>query len=374
MSVAAPTVAALLRELREEIIARWISVERARREPLSTLDMHDLVDSLPVLLDELADHLESHLEDARFDVPILETAARHGAQRVSLRIPLAYLVDEYSILRRLLTQLIRETGRAVDPDEVEQLHAALDAAIIRSVTAYVASIDTARDRMIGIVGHDLRNPVNAIALGAEALKTRIPAESPEGRIVTRIAHSSERAARMIHDLLDYSQASSHGAIPINPARANLAAVISHVVEETRQAFPQRTIVLETPAPAEAGALDGVWDADRIAQVVSNLTRNALQHSLAATPVTVRAWALDERHVCVEVHNDGAPIPPTLLPQLFEPFLQGEQGNGRREGNVGLGLFIAHEIVRGHRGQITADSRAGFGTTFRVVLPRWEFEG
>jgi signal transduction histidine kinase len=153
-----------------------------------------------------------------------------------------------------------------------------------------------------------------------------------------------------------------GGIPVQPRPLDFHEHVRRVVDEVQVAHPERHIDF-----LARGDGRGEWDEGRLAQVVTNLVGNALQHSPPGTPVRVSTWS-EGPDVCLEVHNEGAPIPAELLPRLFEPYRQGpEAGEGR--GSLGLGLYITRQIVLGHQGTLEVRSRAGDGTTFTVRLPR-----
>lgn len=215
-----------------------------------------------------------------------------------------------------------------------------------------------RDHFVGIVGHDLRNPLTAILTSAQLLLRYGNLDARQSRVVTRVFASAERMARMIDDLLDFARTRLGGGFPINPRRIDLRELTEHTVEELLFAYPGRDVRVEAD-----GDLWGNWDPDRMEQVISNLVGNALQHS---TEGEVRVTLRGERDVVVlETHNGGAPIPPEVLPHVFEP---GRRGDARA-GGVGLGLYIVQQIIVAHRGSIEARSEPNDGTTFVAVLPR-----
>jgi signal transduction histidine kinase len=118
-----------------------------------------------------------------------------------------------------------------------------------------------------------------------------------------------------------------------------------------------------------GELLGRWDADRLHEVVSNLLSNALLYGATDHPVTLAARSDGPSSVVVDVTNRGPEVPASLLPLLFDPFRRGPGGERRSSQGLGLGLYIAREIVRAHHGEITVRSSAVEGTTFTVTLPR-----
>ncbi|WP_309893868.1 ATP-binding protein [Archangium sp.] len=223
-----------------------------------------------------------------------------------------------------------------------------------------------RERLIGIVSHDLRTPLTAVSAGASLLLRTEGVPEKALRTVGRISTSAERMARMISELLDFTRVRLGGGIPVQRTASDLYPVVRHAVEEAEMAFPDRPVRLEAQ-----GHFRGEWDEGRLAQVVGNLLKNALTYSPEDTPVRVSLH--DEGPwVRLEVHNPNraGPIPPETLPTLFDPFRRGEASHteGAREG-LGLGLYIAREIVSAHGGFIDVMSSAQEGTVFTLRLPR-----
>jgi signal transduction histidine kinase/CheY-like chemotaxis protein len=210
-----------------------------------------------------------------------------------------------------------------------------------------------------MLGHDLRNPLNAISTTAQLLLRR--AVTPEiARPAARIERSAERMSRMITQLLDLARART-GGFKLERKPLDLAELCQLVLDELRQANPGARVQVAT-----TGSLHGRWDGDRLAQVISNLAGNALEHGEPRSPVIVE---LDGRHpdaVSIRVENRGE-IAPEVLPVLFDPFRGLGQRNERARG-LGLGLYISKEIVTAHHGRIDVMSRGG-GTCFEIELPK-----
>ncbi|WPB79368.1 PAS domain S-box protein [Archangium violaceum] len=218
-----------------------------------------------------------------------------------------------------------------------------------------------REDVVAIVSHDLRNPLNAISLSATLLEREAVNERTT-RAARRITAAAERASGMIRDLLDFTQARVGGGIPIHPRPLDFHEHVRRVVEEVRLAWPGRRIDIQA-----SGEGQGEADEGRLAQVVTNLVGNALQHSPPGTPVRVSTRGVDSS-LLMEVHNEGPAITAELLPMLFEPYRRGaEAGPGR--GSLGLGLYITRQIVLGHGGSVDVRSTPEDGTTFTVRLPR-----
>lgn len=212
-----------------------------------------------------------------------------------------------------------------------------------------------KDRYIGILGHDLRNPLGAILTAAKVLEMK-PATA--GRNVPRIQRSAQRMAVMISDILDFARGTLTQGIPIMPGPCSLTQICADVIDELTVANPGREVELDID-----GEIIGVWDADRLQQAISNLVGNAFEHS--RTLVTIRAIAT-ETEVKIAIHNGGTIIDPDDLAVLFEPFRKRDASSG----GLGLGLFIVHEIAKAHGGKVTVESTINQGTTFRMTLPRF----
>ncbi|HEX8703034.1 MAG TPA: PAS domain-containing sensor histidine kinase [Myxococcaceae bacterium] len=218
-------------------------------------------------------------------------------------------------------------------------------------------------QLIGIVSHDLRNPISAMLLSAQALMRREGTPPATLKGLARIMTSGERATRLIHDLLDFTQARLGTGISIQRQPLSFHELIRQTVEELQLAYPEREVRLQT-----SGDGQGAWDPGRLAHVITNLVSNAITYSPEGTIVQVVTRG-EESTVSLEVHNQGTPIPEDLLPVLFEPFRRGRAARPGSSGNIGLGLFIVHQLVHAHGGSIAVRSTEADGTTFTVRLPR-----
>lgn len=217
------------------------------------------------------------------------------------------------------------------------------------------------EQMVGIVSHDLRNPLQTIQMGALVLTRGHPSPEQLG-VLQRILRASDRAGRLIADLLDFTQARLGKGMMVQRAPIALHAVVAEVVDELAQAFPGRSLVHHAQGEGECLA-----DADRIAQLVGNLVGNAMAYGEAGSTVTVRT-EIGVESARLSVHNGGRPIPPQLQASLFEPMVRGG-GEGGANRSIGLGLFIVREIAKAHGGRVDVGSSAERGTTFTATLPR-----
>ncbi|WP_373047223.1 sensor histidine kinase [Vulgatibacter sp.] len=230
-------------------------------------------------------------------------------------------------------------------------------AFFRDVTRR-KEVEELQERIIGVVGHDLRNPLSTILLGVHRVASLEELPERARPVLARIQRSAERMERMIAALLDYTRAEYGGGIPVECAPGDLAEVLEGIGEEFSVSHPERVVVTTD------GNLAGCWDADRLAQALSNLVGNALRHGAPNCPVTVRATS-EADGVTLTVHNTGAPIPAEERGRLFRPFARGSSDSA----GLGLGLYITRNIVEQHGGTIDLHSEEGEGTTFTISLPR-----
>jgi sigma-B regulation protein RsbU (phosphoserine phosphatase) len=270
-------------------------------------------------------------------------AVKEGAQD--------YLIKD-QVTGPLLARAVRyaiERGRADDSQRREV------------VAAHTAQL---REQFVAVLGHDLRSPLSSIALSAGTLLKNADMTDRQLKLVARIATSADRMNRMIGDVLDFARTRLGGGYALSISRGSLRAICLQVVEELEMVHHDRSLIYFADQSCW-----GEWDAGRLAQLASNLISNALQYSAAGTPVRISLHEA-ESHVVLEVTNEGAPIPADMLPALFEPFyrVQGDPQGMSAQG-LGLGLYIAQQIVLAHRGHIDVHSVQGEGTTFSVRLPR-----
>lgn len=219
--------------------------------------------------------------------------------------------------------------------------------------------DRMREMFIGILGHDLRNPLSGITMAATILLGRCRDEGLR-EPVERILSSSQRMARMVEQLLDLTRMRLGEGVALQARDCDLHKLVEDVIGESDTT--RRRCRLEVQ-----GDSAGTWDPDRMLQVAANLIGNAVQHSPAGSPIEVLIDGSAPAQVVLRVHNQGGPIPEALRPVLFEAFRG--QGKGERGGGLGLGLYITHQLVLAHRGTLGFDSSADGGTTFTATLPR-----
>jgi PAS domain S-box-containing protein len=219
-----------------------------------------------------------------------------------------------------------------------------------------------RERMMGILGHDLRGPLTAITMAGDLLLRRSDLSGAPHDQVQRIRRASARMKEMIDTLLDFTRARFLGRIPVSPVPADLGEIARGAVDELHTIWPDYPIDVDVH-----GDPRGEWDPARMAQTVCNLVSNAITYGQRGTTVQVSVNG-DGGEAELKVHNDGPPIPPELIPELFHPFHRGAPDD-RSPWGMGLGLYIVDQLVQAHDGTVAVQSTAEEGTTFTVRLPR-----
>jgi CheY-like chemotaxis protein len=218
------------------------------------------------------------------------------------------------------------------------------------------------EMFVGILGHDLRNPLGAMLTGAALLEAQL-SDKKQLRTLGRMTSAGRRMTEMIEQLLDLTRARLAGGLGFARARhhVDVTGLVQRAVDELQAVHPARQIeVVSFDNPTTTG------DPDRLLQLFSNLVANALHHGRADVPVRVEVRATNT-DVTLSVHNGGA-IPPELLPTLFDPFRKRPAGRANSHG-LGLGLFISRQIALAHDGAIDVESTEETGTEFQLRLPR-----
>lgn len=218
------------------------------------------------------------------------------------------------------------------------------------------------EQMIGIVSHDLRNPL-AVILSAGTVLSRLEAHADHAkqqRLLSSIVQAVKRAQRLVDDLLDFTSARVGPGLPVRIRTLDLHRVVLRAVDELSVAFPGRVVAC---CQDDSGA---AADADRLAQLIGNLVSNALTYGDPNGVVTVSA-GVRGGFASLSVHNTGLPISLDLIDRLFEPMVQGVTEGGSRR-SVGLGLYIVQAIAKAHGGTVVVSSTVQTGTTFTVKFP------
>ena len=356
------------------IIKDWeafASSLRPAAEAMSNAALRDHADEILAAIVADMEKPQDHVEQAeksrgQGEKHRMEAVGRiHADLRVEGGFKLDQLVAEYRALRGSILRLWGAAGGKAgvsDLIDVTRFNEALDEALAEATTWYSATIEKTRDQFLAILGHDLRSPLSGIMMAADRMKRSAGIDDPHVKAASRIMSSAGRMERMVKDLLDLTRTRLGAGIPIARTAMDLDPLLRDVLAEFEASHPDRELRSEV-----TGDLHGDWDHDRLAQVISNLVGNALQHGVEKTPVRVLVRGL-EKDVVVEINNEGPPIPHSDLTTLFDAMVRHSK-NDKDSTSLGLGLYIAREIVNAHGGTIAVTSTKQDGTTFTIRLPR-----
>ncbi|TIQ08749.1 MAG: HAMP domain-containing histidine kinase [Mesorhizobium sp.] len=286
----------------------------------------------------------------------------HAEERIQMGLSSQQLISEFRALRASVINMWRENNDSADERDLYDLtrfNEAIDEALSKAEESYSKKKDQARELFLGILAHDLRNPLHAIRGSAELI-LRTPEHKDNAELANQIVVSTTRIAHMITDLIELTKIKLGRGMSISPRRTDLRDICERVLDEMKAAFPNRNFRLNAD-----NKLLGEWDGQKLSQVLSNLTGNAVEHGWPESEIILTARGTEEG-VELQVHNEGPAIPRKMLPKIFDRFVQEKPG---KAGSMGLGLYIAKEIVVAHGGTIEADSSDAEGTTFYARLPR-----
>ena len=293
----------------------------------------------------------------------------HAVGRLGSKFDLLEVVSEYRALRASVLELWHESApepQERDVSDLTRFNESIDQSLSKAVTSYTQRVDQSRNLFLAILSHDLRNPLNSIAMSAQMIPQLNKLDPESTEMASQISANVSVMARMIGDLLDYTRTRLGAGMPVSPALMDAGALCRALYDEFRTAHPNRIFRF-----AATGDLTGEWDCDRLRQAVSNLMGNAVQHGAASAPVILELKG-ESSELVIRVRNGGPPIPPGELPRIFEPLIRGasaQHPRKNRPGSIGLGLYIAREVAQSHYGRINVTSTEADGTTFTIHLPR-----
>jgi signal transduction histidine kinase len=365
-------LAQFIDQAREQIVDE--SVKYAADLPvLSGQAIEALRDHLPLVLDTIARDLQQPQtraqsiakSEGRGAAPLTETAAQtHGLMRARSGLTIEQLVAEYRVLR---SSVLRLWADAHEPDadviaDTLRFNEAIDQAVAESVAFFSAELERWRDIFLGVLGHDLRGPLNAMLLTAELLTHTAQDAAIADRARTMLRNGRHMQV-LLDSLLECNRSTLGVGMEIHRTEVNLTLQCQEEVTLLRAALPGTHIAFDAQ-----GDTSGHFDAVRVREALANLVFNAAQHGTGGTDVAVIVTGHDD-DVEVIIENDSEPIPAEVLQTLFEPlrrYSTAASAPGRK--NLGLGLFIVREIARAHGGEVTV-SMADRRVKFKMLLPK-----
>ena len=362
----------------EAILAEWEEFARSQM-PDAKLDAAVLRDHAREMLVAIADDMvrpqstaEQHDKarglESSLTSGIAVAAAEHATNRVTNHFTLPNLVAEFRAMRAAVLRLwLARHPEGGKLEELSRFNEAIDEAIAASVARFDEKLGKSRDIILGVLAHDLRNPLHAASISIQYLLRANDLNEKSTKAAVRALRSIDRMAELIDDLLDYAQTRLGGGLRLNTVDANVAILCGEVIDEIEAAFPGRSVRSTLPTNCE-----GAWDVSRFKQMVSNLLANAMNHGSADGPVSLVIEPQDTQ-IAIAIHNEGTPIPPKVQATLFRPVYVEKDHRSRPQSHgssgLGLGLYIANQIATAHGGTIALTSLAEEGTTFTITVPR-----
>ena len=365
----------ILRDM-ESILVQFEEFAGSLLPAAQQLDPDELRDDAQQILEAIAHDLstiqtrEGQAEKSRGLIPrpigAPATAAQtHALLRARSGFAITQLVAEYRALRASVLRLWTD---ACQPDEthledVMRFNEAIDQALAESIGAFTEQVDRGRNLLLGMLGHDMRSPLQTMEMTASYLSA-LNAGTDISEAASRLINSGIRMKALLDDLLDFNRTKLGLGINIVPANVDLAVAFAEELDLLRAAHPNQIVELDV-----VGNSRGCWDGRRLQQLLGNLVLNAIKYGNQGAPVRVSVIG-EEAELRFEVRNSGPTIDPAVLKQIIDPLKRGAQQetSSDREGSLGLGLFIAREIVKAHGGEISARGE-DTETVFAVRLPR-----
>lgn len=363
----------------DAILVDWEAFAATLLPAAGGLDSLALRDHAQPILQAVAKDLntsqtrEAQSEKSKGRAPKIEgspetVAQTHAVLRARGGFDINQLVAEYRALRASVLRLWIDFSPldATGIDDMMRFNEAIDQAVAESVGHFHRTIEQYRNLLLGMLGHDMRTPLNSIVMTAAYL-ARLNVGENISQAADCLIRSGESMQTLLDDLTDFNRTNLGLGIKIIPSEVDLAKVAGAELEQFRAAHPGRRFEF-----SRSGDTRGWWDGARVQQLLRNLLSNAIQYGSPDTPVgvTLRGEPAD---VCLEVSNSGH-INPSEIDQMFDPLKRGSRERASHESRdgLGLGLFIVREIVRAHGGEVEARCE-GEQTTFAVRLPRQQAE-
>jgi signal transduction histidine kinase len=373
-------LADFIRQNQAPIVKEWIEFARTispASDKMSKLALQDhIVDILGFVADDLEsaqtprERFDKSRGDGPKDGPFSESAAEvHAALRLADGFDIDQMVSEYRALRASVVKLWLARHPALASTDIEDLtrfNESIDQAVTESVAHYTKTINNSRNLFLGVLGHDLRNPLGAVSMGAEWIERSGTTNPKQAKVVLGIRTAAGRATQILNDLLDLTRSSFGTEIPLTRTKTDIALLCREIADEHRAINPDRRFEV-----THEGDPMGFCDPARLGQVLSNLMGNAVQYGDVSSPITVRVAGNDLETVTVSVHNFGMAIPVETQKMIFQSWMRGQDAKHSPEQgtHLGLGLYIAKLIAEAHGGDISVTSNEQAGTTFSFRLPR-----
>jgi signal transduction histidine kinase len=371
-------LATFIRRNEQPIIEQWEIFARTLVPASDDMSPRSLRNHIKDILAFIADDLESFQTDFEQEKKSEgkkpknhenSAAEIHASLRQSGGFSMDQMVSEFRALRasviRLWKAQMTEATNA-DVSDLIRFNESLDQAVTEAISYYTKTVDQSRDLFLGILSHELRDPIGAMKMSADLALHIGALNERQTMLMSQVVISAGRAIEIINNLLDLTRSRLGSGLQVIKNTMDMAFVSRQLVDEMRAMHPSCTFQLEI-----SGETEGKWDKARIGQVFSKLLGNAVQYGFKDLPIGVTIKG-EQEAVSVSVHNDGVPISPNAIGGIFDSLTRGGGERSANDGettNLGLGLYITKEIISAHGGKVGVTSSEKNGTTFTATFPR-----
>ena len=341
-----------LREKIPDIMDIWERMVRNALSAARSLQASDLKDSLPEVLENLAQAMECN---DGCDHPEVKIAREHGKERSQFpQYTIEQIILEYRFLRRAIFQVLEGD---IPDRELDIILNAIEVGISEAASEFSKQQHQFREQFISTLAHDLRNPLTALKMNAEMILRNPEKVGPVQTLATRILEISTRTDCMIQDLLDSNLVQIGKTLPLEIKKFELRSLMKSIVDDMKTIYGERFIL------NEGNPIFGYWDASLLQRAIENLITNAIKYGdpKGLVKVTILPW--DEK-VEISVHNEGPPIPAVEQDMIFNHSYRATHAHG----GWGIGLHLVKGAAEAHGGVVSVVSRENEGSTFAILIP------
>lgn len=370
-------LATFIRQNKNLIADEWIDFAFKNIIPTEKMEREEVKDHIQQILERIVEDMDSlqtkeeqkvkSQGNKELNSADTHAASEHGEQRLDFGFDFMQLSSEFRALRasvlRLWAEKSREENLNTDFHDMIRFNEAIDEIWMISLKRFQEKLDESKNLFLGILGHDLRNPIATIKGAHSILKLSENLSEKEKKTLQYSDTSVDHMTKLINNLLELTELRLGSGMTVDRTRLDLVSLFKEIVHEQQLAFPKVNFISDVNGPVR-----GNWDKLRITQMMTNLITNAVKHGMPEGTIKLKLSA-DEESAQFSVHNDGPNIPVDILEKIFDDRFTARNGNSAKEKSYGLGLLIVKEIVEGHKGEIKVSSCPENGTVFTTIIPK-----
>ncbi|WP_324720538.1 sensor histidine kinase [Salinimicrobium sp. HB62] len=354
-----------IKENNEKIINIWeenvnseIEVAKGTESLVLRNQLSHILNDIMKIMDRY-DNFEQVKQGEKFE-EIISNSMGHGRHRASTsNYAIKQILQEYMIFHRTLVELIRDAG-AYNEEVGNILNYAVETAMIYSADSFSKSLQKMRERLVGTLAHDLRNPLATAYLAID----HIDCEDDPERVhyLKKMGKKSmKNSLQLIEGLLDAITVKAGEGITMHFTKTNLIEDIEWVYEESREIYSNKIIL-----DVREKQIDGIFDGAAVRRILENLISNAVKYGEKKSPIRITVLDIG-KEVAIKIHNTGNPIPKEKQEEVFKFMNTKDGGNQQSAKSWGMGLYLVRIVAEAHGGKVSLTSNEKEGTTFEVIL-------